>query len=79
MKLARVDDEAPQKSPGPVPSQEQETTQATLAGGQTPHRIPHLAQLQGLVGHVSPRMTMHYYRADAEAARETLERLAALG
>lgn len=38
-----------------------------------------LAQLQGLVGHVSPRMTMHYYRADAEAARETLERLPALG
>lgn len=37
-----------------------------------------LAQIQGIVGHVSPRMTMHYYRADAEAARGTLERLPAL-
>jgi len=37
-----------------------------------------LAQIQGMVGHVSPRMTMHYYRADAEAARGTLERLPAL-
>lgn len=38
-----------------------------------------MAQLQGLVGHVSPRMTMHYYRADAEAARATVETLPALG
>lgn len=38
-----------------------------------------LAQIQGMVGHVSPRMTMHYYRADAEAARGALERLPALG
>ena len=38
-----------------------------------------LAQIQGMVGHVSPRMTMHYYRADAEAARAALERLPALG
>ena len=37
-----------------------------------------LAQIQGMVGHVSPRMTMHYYRADAEAARGALERLPAL-
>ena len=38
-----------------------------------------LAQIQGMVGHVSPRMTMHYYRADAEAARGALEKLPALG
>lgn len=37
-----------------------------------------LAQIQGMVGHVSPRMTMHYYRADVEAARATLEKLPAL-
>jgi len=38
-----------------------------------------LAQIQGMVGHVSPRMTMQYYRADAEAARGALEKLPALG
>ena len=38
-----------------------------------------LAQIQGMVGHVSPQMTMHYYRADAEAARGALEKLPALG
>lgn len=37
-----------------------------------------LAQIQGMVGHVSPRMTLHYYRADAEAARPVLERLPTL-
>lgn len=38
-----------------------------------------LAQLRGLVGHVSVEMTQHYYRQDAEAARATLETLPALG
>ena len=34
-----------------------------------------LAQIQGMVGHVSPEMTQHYYRQDAEAARGILDKL----
>lgn len=34
-----------------------------------------LPQIQSLVGHMSPKMTLHYYRASAEASRRAVESL----